>query len=189
MSVSVKDRNNSTGSLRTSSRNKLRITTLAPGGALNAEKMLNYHLSRSSTRNRRACRSTLMAEACALFNAVEHGLRTPAAIVDRRGQINIRQLEGTASAAMGLVWFTDCESLLARFYSPNTKHIDNNRWAIGSGLKQVIWDNLGDCVEEVGGSKGDYPRWIDTSAMLTDCFTKTLTSLKKEQERWQDSGT
>ena len=131
-----------------------------------------------------------MAEAYALFNAVEHGLRTPAAIVDMRGLINIRQFEETVSAAMGLVWFADCESLLARFYSSNTIQIDNKRWAIDlSALKQVIWDNLGDCVEEAGGSNGDYPRWIDTSAMLSDCFTKTLTSLKKEQERWQDSDT
>ena len=106
-----------------------------------------------------------MAEAYALSNAVEHGLRTPAANVDMRGQINIRQFEETVSAAMGLVWFTDCESLLARFYSFNTIQIDNNRWAIGSGLKQVIWDNLGDCMEEAGGSNGDYPRWIHPSAM------------------------
>ena len=68
-----------------------------------------------------------MAEAYALSNAVEHGLRTPAAIVDMRGQINIRQFEETVSAAMGLVWFTDCESLLVRFYSSNTIQIDNNR--------------------------------------------------------------
>ena len=42
-----------------------------------------------------------MAAAYALSNAVEHGLRTRAAIVDMRGQLNIRQW-----AAMGHVWFT-----------------------------------------------------------------------------------
>ena len=52
-----------------------------------------------------------MAEAYALCNAVEHGLRVRAAIVDMKGQLNIRQWEETASAAMGHVWFTDCESL------------------------------------------------------------------------------
>ena len=42
-----------------------------------------------------------MADAYALSNAVEHGLRTRAAIVDMRGQLNIRQWEKTASAALG----------------------------------------------------------------------------------------
>ena len=62
-----------------------------------------------------------MAEAYALSNAVEHGLRTRATIVDMRGQLNIRQWEETASAAIGHVWFKDCESLFAHLISPNTK--------------------------------------------------------------------
>ena len=97
-----------------------------------------------------------MAEAHALSsNAVQHGLRTRAAIVDVRGQLNIRQWEETASAAMGHVWFTDCESLLAHLISPNTKHVDNRRLAIDlSALKQLTWDNRDDCDEEVDGSKG-----------------------------------
>ena len=41
-----------------------------------------------------------MAEAHALSNAVEQGLRTRAAIVDMSGQPNIRQCKETASAAM-----------------------------------------------------------------------------------------
>ena len=89
------------------------ITALAPGNALNAEKMLIHPLSWSSTRIRRVCRSTLMAEAYALSNAVEHILRTRAGIVDMRGQLNIRQWDETTSAAMGHVWFADCESLLS----------------------------------------------------------------------------
>ena len=91
-----------------------------------------------------------------MSNAVEHGLRTRATIVDMRGQLN--------------VWFTDCESLLAHLISPNTKQVDNKRLAIDlSALKQLIWDNRDDCDEVVEGSKGDYLRWIDTSAMLSDC--------------------
>ena len=39
------------------------VTALTPGNALNAEKMLIHPLSWSSTRIRRVCRSTLMAEA------------------------------------------------------------------------------------------------------------------------------
>ena len=75
------------------------------------------------------------------------------------------------------VWFADCASLLAPLIFPNTKQVDNERLAIDwSALKQLIWDNRDDCDEDVDGSKGDYPRWIDTSAMLSDCLTKTMTS-------------
>ena len=166
------------GITRNSKAQQAGITALAPGDALNAEKMLIHLLSWSSSI-RRVCRSTLMAEAYALSNAVEHGLRTRAAIVDVRGQLNIRQWEETASAAMGHVWFTDCESLFAHLVFPYTKQVDNKRLAIDfSALKQLIWDNRDDCDEEVDGSRGDYPRWIDTSAMLSDCFTKTMTSCR-----------
>ena len=115
-----------------------------------------------------------MAEACALSNAVEHGLGTRTTIVDMRGQLSIRQWEETASAATGHVWFTDCGSLLAHLISPNTEQVDNKR--LVSSLKHLIWDNRDDCDEEVDGSNEDCPRWIDTSAMLSDCLTKTMTS-------------
>ena len=86
-----------------------------------------------------------------------------------RGQLTIRW-EETASAAMGHVWFTDCD-----FSQHQT--VDHKRPAIVlSALEQLIWDNRDDCDEEVDGSKVDYPRWIDTSAMLSDCLTKTMTS-------------
>ena len=66
---------------------------------------------------------------------------------------------------------------LFSFDSPNTKHVDNKRWVIElSALKQLIWDNRDDCDQEVDGSKGDYPRWVDPSAMLADCLTKRMTS-------------
>ena len=114
-----------------------------------------------------------MTEAYALSNAVEHGLRTRATIVDMRGQLNIRQWEETASAAVRHVWFADFESLLAYLISPNTKQVDNKRLAIDlCALKQLICDNRDDCDKEVDGSKGDYPRWIDTSAMLSGVLDK-----------------
>ena len=76
-----------------------------------------------------------------------------------RGQLSIRQLEETASAAVGHVWFADCEGVFAHLTSPNTKQFDNKRLAIDlSALKQPIWDNRDDCDEDVDGSKGDYLR-------------------------------
>ena len=70
-----------------------------------------------------------------------------------------------------------CESLFSHLISPNTKQVDNKRLVIDlSALKQLIWDTRDDCDEEVDGSKCDYLLWIDTSAMLSDCSTKMLTS-------------
>ena len=66
-----------------------------------------------------------MAEAYALFTAVEHGLRTRAAIVDMRGQLNIRWWEKTAAAALG--------------------HL--------SALKPLIWVNRGDCDSSASAAK------------------------------------
>ena len=169
--VSVKNRSSSTESLRISSHK------LALGNALNAEKMLIHPLSWSSTRIRRVCRSTLMAETYALSNAVEHGLRTRATVVDMRGQLNIRQW-----AAIEHVWCTDCESLFSHLISPNIKQVDNKRSALDlSALKQLICDNRDDCDEKVDGSKGDYPCWTDTSATLADCLTKTKNSCRLNQ--------
>ena len=122
-----------------------------------------------------------MAEAYALSNAVEHGLRTRAAIVDMRGQLNFRQWVGRKR----LLQLWDMSGLhavkvfFALLVSPDTKQVDNKRLSIDlSALKQLIWDNRDDCDEEVDGSKGDYPRWMDTSAMLSDCLTKTMTSCR-----------
>ena len=68
-----------------------------------------------------------------------------------------------------LQWDMSGRSPLAHLVLPNTKQVDNKRLAIGlSALKQLIWDNRDDCNEEVDGSKENSPRWIDTSAMLSD---------------------
>ncbi len=42
-------------------------------------------------------------------------------------------------------------------------------------LKQDIWiDENADKLEEIDGTKGDYPRWVDTSTMIADPSTKTM---------------
>ena len=65
-----------------------------------------------------------------------------------------RQWEETASAAMGHVWFTDCD-----FSQHQT--VDHKRPAIVlSALEQLIWDNRDDCDEEVG--------WIESRLSSLD---------------------
>ena len=78
--VSVKIRNKLTESLRTSKSQQACITALASGNVLSAEKMLIHPLSWSSTRIRRACRSTLTAEAyehCPMPSNMDYGCEQP----------------------------------------------------------------------------------------------------------------
>ena len=134
------------------------VTALALGNALDAEKKLIHQLSWSSMRISRVCRSTLMVEASALSDAVEHGLRDKATIFDMKGELNIRQLEETASVAMGHVWFCRLRKPLFsfhipeyqtnrqqtfgdRFFSPETTHL-GSRWIKGrlSSLDRYVRD-------------------------------------------------
>ena len=71
-----------------------------------------------------------MAEAYALSNAVQDGLRTRAAVVDMRGQPNIRQWEETASAAMGHVWLADCEVFFLIWFHPIANKSTTNDWRL-----------------------------------------------------------
>ena len=149
------------------------ISALALGNALNAAKMLFHPVE--FDENQKSLSQYIDGRSL----RTEHGLRTRPFIVDMRGRLNFRQREETASAAMGHVWLTDCESLFAHLISHNTEHVGNKRLAIDlSALKELIWDNRDDCDEEVDGSKGDYLRWIDTSSMLSDCLSKTMTSCR-----------
>ena len=43
-------------------------------------------------------------------------------------------------------------------------------------LRQQIWERDGERTLEVDHSCGDYPRWIDTSVMLADPLTKSMSS-------------
>ena len=90
-----------------------------------------------------------------------------------RGQLNIRQWEETASAAMGHVWFAGCESFFAHLISPSTKKVDNKRLAVDNNSSEttvtIVTKKLMDRREIKSG-------WVDTTAMLSDCLTKTVTS-------------
>ena len=53
--------------------------------------------------------------------------------------------------------------------------IENKRLAIDlMALRQQIWERDGERTLEIDHSCGDYPRWIDTSVMLADPFTKAM---------------
>ena len=93
------------------------------------------------------------------------------------GRLDMRQWEKTASQCMGHVWLTDCDSLYEHLMSPRLNAIENKRLAIDlMALRQQIWERDGERTLEVDNSCGDYPRWIDTSAMLADPLTKAMNS-------------
>ena len=158
------------------------IICLAPAGIVNLTEAIVHPISWSSTHIHRVCRSTLMAETFAMTKAVEAGTRIRAAIVDMKGQLDIRNWEESASQSMGHCWMTDCDSLYEHLMSQRFNAIENKRLAIDlKALRQFIWERSGERTLEVDCSCGDYPRWIDTSVMLADPLTKAMKSDRLQQ--------
>ena len=123
-----------------------------------------------------------MAEKFAMTTAVEAGTSIRAAIMDMKGQLDIRNWEESASQSMGHCWMTDCDSLYEHLMSQRFNAIENKRLAIDlKALRQFIWERSGERTLEVDCSCGDYPRWIDTSVMLADPLTKAMKSDRLQQ--------
>ena len=78
---------------------------------------------------------------------------------------------------MGHVWMTDCDSLYEHLMSQRLNTIEKKRLAMDlMALRQQIWERDGERTLEIDHSCGEYPRWIDTSVMLADPLTKTMSS-------------
>jgi hypothetical protein len=151
------------------------VIALAPPSALNDEVSTIHPISWSSTTINRACRSTLMAETFAMTKGTEAGARLRAAVVDAMGLLDIRNWEESAAAAMGHIWFTDCDSLYEHLVSTRLNQIENKRLRIDMmALRQQIWERAGERTEVLDYMTGDYPRWIDTSCMIADPLTKVM---------------
>ena len=76
---------------------------------------------------------------------------------------------------MGHCWMTDCDSLYEHLMRPRLNTVENKRLQIDlAALRQQIWERGGERTLEVDHSCGDYPRWIDTTVMLADPFTKAM---------------
>ena len=76
---------------------------------------------------------------------------------------------------MSHAWFTDSESLCEHLVSPGMNSVDNKRLAIDlSALRQLVWERDGERTQIVDSTRGDYPRWIDTSTMIADPLTKVM---------------
>jgi hypothetical protein len=151
------------------------VVCLAPAGVVNMSEAIIHPISWSSTHIKRVCRATLMAEAFAMIKGTEAGARIRAAIVDMKGDLDMRNWEESAARAMGHVWMTDCDSLYEHLMSQRLNAIENKRLAIDlMALRQQIWERDGERTLEIDHSCGDYPRWIDTSVMLADPLTKAM---------------
>ena len=87
-----------------------KIALSAPS-ILNDKESIIHPITWSSTTITKACRSTLMAETFAMTKGTEAGTRIRAAIVDAKGQLDIRNWEESAAEAIGHIWLTDCDSL------------------------------------------------------------------------------
>ena len=110
-----------------------------------------------------------------MLRGTEQGARIRAAIVDARGLLDTTRWEDTSSDNMSHVWVTDCESLYENIISPKMNSVDNKRLAIDlSALRQLVWERDGERTQIADSTRGDYPRWIDTSTMIADPLTKAM---------------
>ena len=112
-----------------------------------------------------------------MLKGTESGTRIRAALVDARGLLDISNWEESAGSHMSHVWTTDCDSLYEHLIAPKLNQIDNKRLAIDiMALRQLVWERKGERTQVVDSSSGDYPRWVDTSAMIADPLTKAMSS-------------
>lgn len=153
---------------------------LAPADIVQLTEAIIHPICWSSTIIKRQCRATLMAEAFAIIHGTEKGAVSRAAVVDMKGQLGelrAGKWEEAAAKHMGHVWFTDCDSLYEHLVAPRLNSIENKRLAIDlKALRQQIWERNGERTLTVDQSCGDYPIWIDTSAMIVDPMTKKMDS-------------
>ena len=151
------------------------VICLAQADAVNAKEMVVHPIIWSSTVIKRVCRSTMMAETFAMIRGTEAGARIRAAIVDMMGKLNMADWEGSSANVMGHVWMTDCDSLYEHLISTKHKSVDNKRLNVDlMALRQLVWERGGERQEYVDHSRGDFPRWIDTSTMIADPLTKAM---------------
>ena len=153
------------------------VVCLAQADAVNAKEMVVHRIIWSSTVIKRVCRSTMMAETFAMIRGTEAGAKIRAAVVDMKGQLNMADWEGSSANVMGHVWMTDCDSLYEHLISTKHNSVDNKRLNVDlMALRQLVWERGGERQEYVDHSRGDFPRWIDTSTMIADPLTKAMNS-------------
>ena len=110
-----------------------------------------------------------------MIRGTEAGARIRAAIVDMKGKLNMTDWEGSSANVMGNVWMTDCDSLYEHLVSTKHNSVDNKRLNVDlMALRQLVWERGGERQEYVDHSRGDFPRWIDTSTMIADPLTKAM---------------
>ena len=118
----------------------------------------------------------MQAETHGLLGGTEEGCRIRAIIADMKGELDLRDWEGSSSQTMQHLWMSDCEDLVSHLHNPVTKSVADKRLSIDLvGLRQLIWENQdGSVKDELTKEQPDRVIWIDTSAMIVDCMTKRM---------------
>ena len=143
---------------------------------------INFHvLNDSSTKIKRVCRSTMQAETYQLQLSVEHGDTIRACIADLNGKLDHKAWEATAAQHKHSVWLTDCKSCSSALEKKVQGKTTDKRLGIEvAALRQSLWRVPGQAFglpfwdETKPGDTTDSCRWIDTSVMLCDAFTKKM---------------
>ena len=110
-----------------------------------------------STLIKRVCRATLQAETYALQDGVENGFRLRALLAE------IHDCLGDHESVCPHMWLSVCASLVQHLTASNGANVADKRLGTEmESLRQPLEEQL------------DVLKWIDTSAMATDCMAKNM---------------
>ena len=125
---------------------------------------------------KRQCRSMFRAETMAMTYGTEAATHLRAAIARMRGLFDkTGDWESNCSKVMRHMWYTDCQSLHDYLVNPVAAGTEDKRLEIDlDALRENLWftadDELKDNLDP--DTDRNRPRWIDTSTMIADPFTK-----------------
>ena len=129
--------------------------------------------------DKKACNSTLQAEAHAMISGTDLGDKFRAIINSMRGKLDLFEWENSTNRnPMRHLWLSDCSSLVSHLKNPIETKLENTRLSIDmAALRQRLWaDHNGEPYEELpeDDKANNIVRWIDTSVMIADCLTKRM---------------
>ena len=133
-----------------------------------------HFISWKSAVIKRTCRSTMRAETQGMMYGTEHTTKLRASLTQLKGKFIRKDWQESCAQTIRHVWFTDCQSLHDYLCNPIAAACEDKRLEIDlEGLREELWFNADwSLKDQITENQTDKPRWVDTSAMICDPFTK-----------------
>ena len=108
------------------------------------------------------------------LRSTEHTTKLRASLTQLKGKFIRKDWQESCAQTIRHVWFTDCQSLHDYLCNPIAAGCEDKRLEIDlEGLREELWFNADwSLKDQITENQTDKPRWVDTSAMICDPFTK-----------------